>query len=63
MTPAEHIAKAEDLAIQADDAYASGLDDHALSKGIRSLAHACIAIAVELGVPHTPATSAVPSAG
>lgn len=63
MTPAEHIATAEQLADQADDAYGSGLLDEAASKAARGLLHGVIAIAVELGVPHAAAPGGAHDAG
>lgn len=63
MTPAEHIAQAEAFLQQAPspDANDYSMIDMAIS--VNALAHACIAIAVELGVPHAAAASAVTGGG
>ena len=55
MTPAEHLAEAERLLDQArgneGDYLSTVTDDHVLA----ALAHAVIAVAGELGVPHPAA--------
>ncbi len=63
MTPAEHIAQAEllvDMAMQTDDPGDTAKRNNLYTS---ALAHGVIAIAVELGVPHSSSGTAVPGAG
>lgn len=60
MTPAEHITRAEQLledAAQTDDPL---MAEERAGLYTAALAHAVIAIAVEMGVPHAGPASAVP---
>lgn len=57
MTPAEHLAEAERLLSEASDPEANVVLDRDWVLIERALAHALIAAAAELGVPHTDTTS------
>ena len=62
MTPAEHIARAEQLLALPYQNDGGWTEQQHQANATEAVGHALIAIAVELGAPHTPATSAVPSA-
>lgn len=62
MTPAEHIAQAEQLLAQAAEPGRWWDEGELLATALQSIGHALIGIAVELGAPHTAPASAVPSA-
>lgn len=57
MTPAEHLAEAEQLLAQASDPASGNVTDQDWVLIERALAHALIAAAAELGVPHTDTTT------
>lgn len=57
MTPAEHLAEAERLLTEASDPDTNVVLDRDWVLIERALAHALIAAAAELGVPHTDTTS------
>lgn len=57
MTPEQHLAEAEQLLAQASDPASSYVTDQDWVLIERALAHALIAAAAELGVPHTDTTS------
>lgn len=56
MTPAEHLAEAERLLTEASDPDANVVLDRDWVLIERALAHALIAAAAELGVPHADTT-------
>lgn len=62
MTPAEHLAEAERLLAEATDPAIPEFGDRAWVLTERSIAHALIAAAAELGVPHTDTTAGVTGA-
>lgn len=57
MTPAEHLAEAERLLAQATDPAIPEFGGRAWMLTERSIAHALIAAAAELGVPHADTTT------
>lgn len=59
MTPAEHIAAAEQSIADAQNWKDQGVDEYARTELLGGVLHALIAIAVEGGVPH----ATVPPAG
>jgi hypothetical protein len=59
MTPAEHIAAAEQSIADAQNWKDQGVDEYARTELLDGILHALIAIAVEGGVPH----ATVPPAG
>jgi hypothetical protein len=62
VTPAEHITKAERLLSQAQNTEAEDWDTFATATATEAIGHALIAIAIELGAPHT-VTAPVTSSG
>lgn len=56
MTPAEHLAQAEAILAPLADGWQPSDDRQALATGTVALAHAVIAAAAELGVPHADTT-------
>lgn len=56
MTPAEHIARAEELAHDAELRIQDGFVETAQRELLLGILHALIALAVEGGVPHSTTT-------
>lgn len=58
MTPAEHIAAAEQILTEVQDTGDDWLSNEVTAELLVAVAHALIAIAVESGVPHQTQTPA-----
>lgn len=63
MTPQEHLALAEQYASAAQKRYADGYEPFTDVVTQLALAHAVIALAAELGVPHATSAPAAVSGG
>lgn len=63
MTPQEHLAEAEALLATPKDPYLLPGSYMDLGPVWAAIGHALVAIAVELGAPHTAAAAAAPGGG
>lgn len=63
MTPAEHLAVAEQLITDPDDPGERDWNEYDRTIALTALAHAVIALAIELGVPHGGPTGGATDGG
>lgn len=57
MTPAEHLAKAEEILSTTAGLVGPPMNETGRTMTLAALAHAVVALAAELGVPHQQATT------